>query len=251
MEIKTAAVVLKTADYKENDKLLTLFSADRGKFTACIKGVRKPTARLRPAAQPFTLAEFVLSERRGFYTVTQAEVLDSFFAVRADLDKFYCASAMAQFLCMLIEEGQDEPELFAEFMDALKRFSYQKTDPKLYLVRFLLFAAKDQGVGADFSACAVCGKDADEMAFSFADGCVRCAACRKAGDVPLKNDVYLLLKTVEEADADDLVGKKGDPAAERGALRLLADYFMQHEDLSLSSLEQYLAFFSPKKTAPQ
>ena len=78
MEIKTAAVVLKTADYKENDKLLTLFSADRGKFTACIKGVRKPTARLRPAAQPFTLAEFVLSERRGFYTVTQAEVLDSF-----------------------------------------------------------------------------------------------------------------------------------------------------------------------------
>ncbi|MBO7736917.1 MAG: recombination protein O N-terminal domain-containing protein, partial [Clostridia bacterium] len=34
MEIKCNALVLRAVDYKENDKLLTLFTADRGKLTA-------------------------------------------------------------------------------------------------------------------------------------------------------------------------------------------------------------------------
>ena len=44
MEIKTEAVVLQSLDYKDNDKILTLFSPTLGKITAGIKGVKKPTA---------------------------------------------------------------------------------------------------------------------------------------------------------------------------------------------------------------
>ena len=57
MEVKTDAVVLKAIDYKDNDKLLTLFSPSLGKITAGIKGVKKPKAKLAFAAQPFCFAE--------------------------------------------------------------------------------------------------------------------------------------------------------------------------------------------------
>ena len=57
MDVKTEAVVLKAIDYKDNDKLLTLFSPSLGKITAGIKGVKKPKAKLAFAAQPFCFAE--------------------------------------------------------------------------------------------------------------------------------------------------------------------------------------------------
>ena len=45
MDVKTEAVVLQTIDYKDNDKLLTLFSPTMGKITAGIRGVKKPKAK--------------------------------------------------------------------------------------------------------------------------------------------------------------------------------------------------------------
>jgi DNA repair protein RecO (recombination protein O) len=65
MEIKTEAIVLQSIDYKDNDKLLTLFSPSLGKLTAGIRGVKKPTAKLSFAAQPFCFAEYVLAEKGG------------------------------------------------------------------------------------------------------------------------------------------------------------------------------------------
>ena len=63
MEIKVDALVLRTADFGENDKMLTLFSLQRGKLSAAAKGVRKAGAKLRFAAQPFCFAEYVLAEK--------------------------------------------------------------------------------------------------------------------------------------------------------------------------------------------
>ena len=67
MEKKTTAFVLRAVDYKENDKLLTLLSAEHGKITANLRGAKKPNAKLKFAAQPFSLVEFVLAERGGKY----------------------------------------------------------------------------------------------------------------------------------------------------------------------------------------
>ena len=60
MEYKVDALVLRTADYGESDKMLTLFSLQQGKISAAAKGVRKAGAKLRFAAQPFCFAEYVL-----------------------------------------------------------------------------------------------------------------------------------------------------------------------------------------------
>ena len=79
MELKTDGVVLQALDYKDNDKLLTLFSPALGKITAGIRGVKKPTAKLAFASQPFCFAEYVLAEKGGRYTVTGAYLYESFF----------------------------------------------------------------------------------------------------------------------------------------------------------------------------
>ena len=72
MDFKTDAIVIRAIDYKESDRLLTLFTPLRGKVTAGIRGVRKPKAKLNFASQPFCFAEYVLAEKGGRYTVTSA-----------------------------------------------------------------------------------------------------------------------------------------------------------------------------------
>ena len=81
MEVKTDAIVLKAVDYKDNDKILTLFSPSLGRITAGAKGVKKPKAKLSFSAQPFCFAEYVLAEKGGRYTVTGAYLHESFFSL--------------------------------------------------------------------------------------------------------------------------------------------------------------------------
>ena len=97
--------MLRATDYLENDKILTLLTAERGKITAGIKGVKKAGAKLKFAAQPFCFAEYILAERGGRYTVTQASECESFYDLRTDVNKFYAACAVCETAQALTFEG--------------------------------------------------------------------------------------------------------------------------------------------------
>ena len=56
MEEKLNALMLRGVDYKDNDKMLTLYSLERGLVSAGIKGVKKAGAKLKFASQPFCFA---------------------------------------------------------------------------------------------------------------------------------------------------------------------------------------------------
>ena len=70
MEIKTEGSVLQSIDYKDHDKLLTLFSPTLGKILVGARGAKKPKAKLSFAAQPFCFAEYILAEKGGRYAST-------------------------------------------------------------------------------------------------------------------------------------------------------------------------------------
>ena len=59
MEQIVNALMLRAVDYNENDKILTLLTAENGKISAGIKGVKKAAAKLKFAAQPFCFAKYV------------------------------------------------------------------------------------------------------------------------------------------------------------------------------------------------
>lgn len=82
---KIKALVLRAADFKENDKLLLLYCGEYGKITASIRGVKKPGAKLKFAAEPFCFGEFMLSVKDGRYAVTNCTEIESFFLCAATL----------------------------------------------------------------------------------------------------------------------------------------------------------------------
>ena len=149
MEIKTEAIVLQAIDYKDNDKLLTLFSPSLGRITAGIKGVKKPTAKLAFSAQPFCFAEYILAEKNGRYTVTNAYLHESFFALRYDIVRFYAACALAEICLTILYENEDYEGLFVALIEGLKALALSEDDPAEAVVTFALVALRESGYPLD------------------------------------------------------------------------------------------------------
>ena len=61
---KTQAIVLRQRKLGEADKIVTLFSAQRGKLDAVAKGVRRTKSRLAGHLEPLTLGSYLLAEGR-------------------------------------------------------------------------------------------------------------------------------------------------------------------------------------------
>ena len=171
MDVKTQAIVLQTIDYKDNDKILTLFSPELGKITAGIRGVKKPKARLSFAAQPFCFAEYVLAEKGGRYTVTGAYLHESFFSLRYDIVRFYAACALAEICRAILPENERYENLFIGLIEALKSLSLAEDDPAESVIGFLLIALRESGYPIDLSYLEACDGDiGDKIWFDFSDG---------------------------------------------------------------------------------
>jgi DNA repair protein RecO (recombination protein O) len=78
MYYRSRSIVLKNMDFKETDKLVTVFSEDQGKMRAVAKGVKKPNSSLRACVQPFCCSQLFFNGGRELDVITQGRLLDFF-----------------------------------------------------------------------------------------------------------------------------------------------------------------------------
>lgn len=232
MEFKADALLLRAVDYGENDRMVTLLTAERGKIAASLKGVRKAGARLRFAAQPFCFAEYVFAARGGRNTVTSAALHDGFYALCEDVTRYYAAAVVTETCDRISLEGMQAAPLLVAAVTALEGLC---ADEPLALLTFLLAALAYAGYSVETGACPACGRvPAGRMRFSFADGAFFCDGCLPDA-VPASESTYLALRAARgtgEATPDGIVR----------ALRLLGAYFERQVGAQLPALAQYLRF---------
>ena len=78
MYLTTRGLVLRTTEYKETDRILTVLSADHGLLTMKARGVRSNRSKLKGACQLLTYAEFTVGEAHGFSSITEATAIEMF-----------------------------------------------------------------------------------------------------------------------------------------------------------------------------
>ncbi len=119
----TRALVLRARPLGEKDRVLTLFSPERGKFSAVARGSRSPKGKLSAVAQPFILARFALATGRSIDIVTQAQIETVHPGVAGHVLKMSWAS-LASECADHAPEGVADEEGFAileVFFDALDK----------------------------------------------------------------------------------------------------------------------------------
>jgi len=95
MEEKSSGIVVSSVSYGENDKILNIFTLDKGMISARIKGVKKAGAKLKFASEPFCFSEYVFLKSGEKRTVISASLIDSFYPIRESVEKFYSAGVFA------------------------------------------------------------------------------------------------------------------------------------------------------------
>jgi DNA repair protein RecO (recombination protein O) len=152
------AIVLRVRNLGETDRVMTLLSAERGKFDATARGARRPKGKLSAVAQPFVLARFLLAHGRNIDIATQAEIENAHPHIAENLLK----TAWATYCCELgtfLPERLPENELFDLLEHALQAFDGVtpegvETIGRWFEARYLALL----GYAPQIGRCVVCEK---------------------------------------------------------------------------------------------
>lgn len=136
-------LIIRSVDYGDKDKILTIAAPD-GIYTAKAKGVRTAKSKLKGYVGVLNFGEFSLAEGKGGYTLSGADVTESFYSCWTDADKY--AAAM---ICLEIYEKcsrQGAPSDLIELLKGLKNINYGEFYPFAEALRYGVVTAAESGV---------------------------------------------------------------------------------------------------------
>src|SRR5579885_2561875 len=214
---KTEAVVLRSLRFSEADRILHLYTAERGRVGAIAKGVRKTKSRFGARLEPLSHVELMLHEGSGeLQTVTGAELLRSHHAVREDSYRLNVGLIGAEAMLRLFGEPEANERAFgalARFLelldDAPSAEARHALDPLgLSFQLKLLWLA---GYLPHLTSCVECGSNAELVGFSARAGG---AVCREHARDSLRLSPEGLA-AIEQLLSTPLADAVGAPLSER------------------------------------
>ncbi len=185
----TAAIVLRYANYRDHDRMLTLLSPLYGRVDALARGCRRPKSPLMPASELFVHGEFVLFEQHDHATLTSCSLTDTFYPLRLDAYRLTCASYMAALCAAAAQPGQNAAEMYALLLKGLYFLAYDpECDALSTTAAFLLLFADVTGYRPRLSRCAHCRAPLElehGAPFDVAAGGLCCPSCASRTTYPM------------------------------------------------------------------
>ncbi|KEH97028.1 DNA recombination protein RecO [Clostridium botulinum C/D str. BKT12695] len=192
---KTKAIVLKTQDYKENDKLVWLFTEKIGKVCAIAKGAKKNKSKFMSSTQTFCFGEYVLFRGKSLYSINEVEIIDSFQNLLKDMDTITYGSYLCELILIALEQEESDRELFKDFIKSFYFLKNHAMDLEILARTFEFKLLKATGYGFDFEKCCICGKRINKsnyLSIQYYGGV--CDSCEKTGGVNISYAAYGVLK---------------------------------------------------------
>jgi DNA repair protein RecO (recombination protein O) len=202
--LKTEAIVLRSIRYGEADRVLHLYTPERGRVSAIAKGVRKTRSRFGGRLEPFFHLQLMLHEGRSdLMTVTGAETVAAHARLREDARALDGAARACEAVSRVFDDGDPHAGVFHLLANELGLIDSNpalatRANALAFRLKLLLAA----GFAPQLAACADCGEREHLVGFSGAAGGVVCGAC-EANAFPLDQEAH-----------DFLVGALGRPLAE-------------------------------------
>src|SRR5919201_2380270 len=110
---ETEAVVLRSIRLREADRVLHLYTSERGRVGAVAKGVRRTRSRFGGRLEPFFRLQLRLYEGRGeLHTVTQAETIESYPRLRERGASLAAATGACESVLRLLHDGEPNPAAY-------------------------------------------------------------------------------------------------------------------------------------------
>ena len=237
---KATGIVIKTYEAGESSTRIKLLCKDMGKITVFARGAKNTKSRLLSACQPFTYGEYMLYAGRDFYSVSQAEIKESFSGIKSDLKSLAYASYLAELTEKTVPEGMEADDVLRLLYMAFEVLNESKNDAALAAVVFEIKYLQMSGVLAEDEFCTACGKEEDGMrAFSCESGGLLCRDCaqRIFDAVTLSEGAYMAVKYVLENFGRKMFAFKVSDSVKKELWDIFEAYTKRHLCDNLKTLE--------------
>jgi DNA repair protein RecO (recombination protein O) len=239
---KTQAVVLRSLRFGEADRVLHLYTLDRGRVGALAKGVRRTTSRFGARLEPLSHIELLLHEGSGeLQTITGVELLRSHRAAREEPYRLGVGFVGLEAMLRLFPEQEANPRAFealTRFLDLLDEADLRPderpaTDP--LVLSFQLKLLWLSGYLPHLTSCAECGADGGLVGYSPRAGGAVCANCRDDA-ISLSPAGLAGIETLLRSPLSAAAGAGLGPRASREALSVIASSYEYHGGFRLKTL---------------
>lgn len=156
-EVKLRALGLREVDFGDFDRYLTALTEDGRRIEILCKNARRGKKQ-NPAARQLCYSEFILSDRGGRYTLRDADLVHSFFALAGDIEKYALSCYLNELTTALTVPDFDNPALCRLLLYALYALEGGKRDPELVKAAFEWRIMAESGYAPDLTSCGVCGE---------------------------------------------------------------------------------------------
>ncbi|MFQ6752090.1 MAG: DNA repair protein RecO [Clostridia bacterium] len=182
---KVKGIVVKLIDYKDADRLASIFTLENGLISAKFTGVRRDKAKLKGVAQPFTFAEFNILSRSNNRSIISADILDNFTNILTDYNKTMCGYIVLDMIRSILPHEKREEDIFLLTLSSLKDIeeNNEYVATIKYVLRFL-----------DFSGMEIMLPESDYVYFDSMSG--EFSTSRSIGASEIDKKVYKTLRDI-------------------------------------------------------
>ena len=197
------AIILRTKDYRESDRLITFFSRSQGQLTGIAKGARRSKKRFVHTLEPFShvLITYVDRSSSGLVRIDASELKNSFIELRNQVSRLGYASLCCEAVLEISPERQANSPVFTllhQFLTQLEKGGEPENSSFLFLLRMLSLS----GYGPNLQSCLRCGRDStsgQDWYFSISQGGLLCENHRQGGKLyRVSRGTIMLLRQAQQ-----------------------------------------------------
>jgi DNA repair protein RecO (recombination protein O) len=183
--IKTQALVIKSFDWQDTSRIISLYTREAGKLKVIARGARRLKSAYQGMLETMNLVEALIhsSEKRQIQILGQLSLENSFSPIKRDYDKTGYAYAILEVADHFLQESEADP-VFFDFLVTILGQLAAATDNRIVFWFFLLKVCSYLGFRPNFSSCSLCEREVEDEVclFSMREGCLQCGSCGQIQD---------------------------------------------------------------------
>ncbi|MEN6389447.1 MAG: DNA repair protein RecO [Syntrophomonas sp.] len=230
MYYRTRAVILKSKDYRDADKLMTVFSEKEGKFRAIARGVKKPRSTMRASLQPFCHSQLYLNRGKDLDLITQTRLLSFYGNIREDLTSTLQVIYLLELLDKALVDRVPMLQLYQDVFNVLEALEQIGYNP-LFIRYAELSVLTNSGYKPVMNQCVHCHSGDDLVpVFDLPAGGVVCKKCQgeTGSGFALSGEALAILRMMLHSPLQALPRVKAKPASLEQLELFLERYLEYH-----------------------
>lgn len=233
---KCEGIIIRTTDYGETNKVVTMYTREWGKTGAMARGAKKTNSRLAAITQLLTHGYFLIQKGSGLGTLQQGEVISSLKTIREDIFLTAYASYIAELTDKATEDNKPNPFLFELLYQTLDYLN-EGIDPEVLMFIYEMKMLNVLGLYPVLDQCSVCGSTDGHFSFSIREGGFICHRCldKDPYHFKLSQAAARLLRLFYYFDLARLGNVSVKKETKEELKKIISAYYEEYSGLSLKS----------------